>query len=186
MVRRRHVYHVAGYDPIDAGTQYRCFRRQLDIFQRTWNVAATLSEPSDDQSRACWTVQARAGNWHVEATYEVLIWDDIVRGDFERPLLTRLLNTARVYGDFIANGTMFRYIVANARYAGFFLFPILSLVLFALGGWFLGYLLTAMLGLEGIVSKRRDLPYRSGVSKNWIKVRNPASAAMLRYEEGTF
>jgi bifunctional non-homologous end joining protein LigD len=42
------------------------------------------------------------------------------------------------------------------------------------------------LGLEGIVSKRRDLPYRSGVSKNWIKVRNPASAAMLRYEEGTF
>jgi bifunctional non-homologous end joining protein LigD len=42
------------------------------------------------------------------------------------------------------------------------------------------------LGLEGIVCKRRDLPYRSGVSKNWIKVRNPASAAMLRYEEGTF
>jgi hypothetical protein len=77
-------------------------------------------------SRARVGVQARAGNWHVEATYEVLIWDDIVRGDFERPLLTRLLNTARVYGDFIANGTMFRYIVANARYAGFFLFPILS------------------------------------------------------------
>jgi hypothetical protein len=50
MVRRRHVYHVAGYDPIDAGAQYRRFRRQLDIFQRTWNVAATLSEHSNDQS----------------------------------------------------------------------------------------------------------------------------------------
>ena len=42
------------------------------------------------------------------------------------------------------------------------------------------------LGLEGIASKRRDRPYVSGRSRNWIKVRNPASAAMLRYEEGTF
>ena len=36
------------------------------------------------------------------------------------------------------------------------------------------------MGLEGIVSKRRDFPYRSGRSKGWIKVKNPASAAMLR------
>ncbi len=36
------------------------------------------------------------------------------------------------------------------------------------------------LGLEGIVSKRRDFPYRSGRSKGWIKVKNPASPAMLR------
>jgi hypothetical protein len=154
MVRRRHVYHVAGYDPIDAGAQYRRFRRQLDVFQRTWNVTATLSELEqlNEQSRAWWTVEARAGNWHVEATHEVLIWDDIVRGDFERPLQVRLLNAVRVYGDFIATGTMFRYIVANPRYAGFFLFPVLSLALFAVGGWFFAYLLTALLGLEGIVA----------------------------------
>jgi bifunctional non-homologous end joining protein LigD len=31
------------------------------------------------------------------------------------------------------------------------------------------------MGLEGIVSKRRDFPYRSGRSKCWIKVKNPAS-----------
>jgi bifunctional non-homologous end joining protein LigD len=42
------------------------------------------------------------------------------------------------------------------------------------------------MGLEGIVSKRRDFPYVSGRAKCWIKVRNPASAAMRRYEEGTF
>ncbi len=29
------------------------------------------------------------------------------------------------------------------------------------------------MGLEGIVSKRRDLPYRSGRVKHWIKVKNP-------------
>jgi ATP-dependent DNA ligase len=42
------------------------------------------------------------------------------------------------------------------------------------------------MGLEGIVSKRRDFGYQSGRCKSWIKVLNPASAAKLRYEEGTF
>jgi len=30
------------------------------------------------------------------------------------------------------------------------------------------------LGLEGIVSKRRDLGYRSGRSAAWLKIKNPA------------
>src|SRR5262249_21175333 len=47
-------------------------------------------------------------------------------------------------------GTMFRYIFANQRYAIFFLFPILAVVLFAVGGWLAAHLLTAVLGLEGI------------------------------------
>jgi hypothetical protein len=42
------------------------------------------------------------------------------------------------------------------------------------------------MGLEGIVSKRRDLPYRSGRSKCWIKVKNPASPAMLRVLDETW
>jgi bifunctional non-homologous end joining protein LigD len=29
------------------------------------------------------------------------------------------------------------------------------------------------LRLEGIVSKRRDHPYRSGPSKAWLKIKNP-------------
>ncbi len=42
------------------------------------------------------------------------------------------------------------------------------------------------LGLEGIVSKRRDLPYRSGRVKGWLKIKNPKAPAALRIEEGTF
>src|SRR5215212_3768041 len=42
------------------------------------------------------------------------------------------------------------------------------------------------LGLEGIVSKRGDLPYRPGPSKSWLKTKNPKSPAMLRVKEGTF
>jgi bifunctional non-homologous end joining protein LigD len=44
----------------------------------------------------------------------------------------------------------------------------------------------AELGLEGIVSERRDFPYRSGRTKSWIKVKNPNSPAARRVEEGTF
>ena len=34
------------------------------------------------------------------------------------------------------------------------------------------------MGLEGIVSKRTDAPYRSGPSKVWLKSKNPASEAV--------
>jgi hypothetical protein len=42
------------------------------------------------------------------------------------------------------------------------------------------------LGLEGIVSKKLDAPYRSGPSKTWIKVKNPKAPAAARAFDGTF
>jgi bifunctional non-homologous end joining protein LigD len=39
------------------------------------------------------------------------------------------------------------------------------------------------MGLEGIVSKRLDAPYRSGPSKTWLKSKNPLSAAVRRERE---
>jgi bifunctional non-homologous end joining protein LigD len=39
------------------------------------------------------------------------------------------------------------------------------------------------LGLEGIVSKRLSAPYRSGPSRDWLKVNNPNSPAMTRARE---
>ncbi len=39
------------------------------------------------------------------------------------------------------------------------------------------------LGLEGLVSKRRDRPYESGRSKYWVKVKNRSHPAMSRVME---
>jgi bifunctional non-homologous end joining protein LigD len=39
------------------------------------------------------------------------------------------------------------------------------------------------MGLEGIVSKRLGAPYRSGPSRDWLKVKNPNSPAMIRARE---
>ena len=39
------------------------------------------------------------------------------------------------------------------------------------------------LGCEGIVSKRLGSPYSSGRSRDWVKVKNPASPAVRREAE---
>jgi bifunctional non-homologous end joining protein LigD len=39
------------------------------------------------------------------------------------------------------------------------------------------------MGLEGIVSKRLSAPYGSGPSRDWLKVKNPDSPAMIRARE---
>jgi ATP-dependent DNA ligase len=39
------------------------------------------------------------------------------------------------------------------------------------------------MGLEGLVSKRSDRPYRGGRSKDWIKIKNREHPAMQRVME---
>ena len=39
------------------------------------------------------------------------------------------------------------------------------------------------MGLEGIVSKRKDSRYRSGCLPDWLKMKNPACAAVTREAE---
>jgi bifunctional non-homologous end joining protein LigD len=39
------------------------------------------------------------------------------------------------------------------------------------------------LGLEGIVSKHREHPYRSGPSKAWLKTKNPSAPGVLRFKD---
>jgi bifunctional non-homologous end joining protein LigD len=39
------------------------------------------------------------------------------------------------------------------------------------------------MGLEGIVSKRKDSSYRSGRSPDWLKMKNPAAPAVKREAE---
>jgi ATP-dependent DNA ligase len=42
------------------------------------------------------------------------------------------------------------------------------------------------LGLEDIVSKKLNAPYKSGPSKAWLKVKNPKAPAVTRALDGNF
>jgi bifunctional non-homologous end joining protein LigD len=46
-----------------------------------------------------------------------------------------------------------------------------------------GYHQTCNMGLEGLVSKRRDRPYRAGRSPDWVKVKNRSHPAMSRVRD---
>jgi len=48
------------------------------------------------------------------------------------------------------------------------------------------YAAACKLGLEGIVSKKLNAPYRSGPSKTWLKIKNPNAPAATRVIDGTF
>src|SRR5258707_13667956 len=69
---------------------------------------------------------------------------------------------------------MFRYIVANQRYAIFFLFPILSVVLFAAVGWFFARLLTGFVGLDGFNAVVLGVP--AGLLLFLLLIRGPGPA----------
>jgi bifunctional non-homologous end joining protein LigD len=45
------------------------------------------------------------------------------------------------------------------------------------------YRAACKMGLEGLVSKRRDRPYQAGRSKHWVKVKNRSHPAMERVIE---
>jgi bifunctional non-homologous end joining protein LigD len=38
-------------------------------------------------------------------------------------------------------------------------------------------------GLEGIVSRHREHPYRSGPSKAWLKIKNPSAPGVVRFKD---
>ena len=46
-----------------------------------------------------------------------------------------------------------------------------------------GFAHACKLGLEGIVSKRKDSPYCSGRSSDWLKMKNPEASAVRRESE---
>ena len=154
MIRRRHVFHIAGYDPVSASQQHRSFVRQAAIFAKTWSVTATVGDlhTLPDGSSAHWTTKAAGGNWQVESIYEPLQWHDIVLADMSRPMATRLARSTVALFDFVGSGAVPKYFRANPKYGVFFLFPFFFLAVFALIGFAAGSWTARFSGAAGIAS----------------------------------
>src|SRR5262249_3421181 len=77
-IARRHVLHVAGYEPISPDVPHARICRELKRFERTWSVAAAASRlgPGADADPAGWTMTACGPNWTVETSYE-LLWREL-------------------------------------------------------------------------------------------------------------
>jgi pimeloyl-ACP methyl ester carboxylesterase len=150
MIGRRHVFHIGGYDPIVPEEQLVRFRRSLSRFKQTWNVVSeTSAVVGSSKVSSSWELEASGPNWKTEVTFEMLRWDDLVLLDSQRGMLSRLYHSSLTLFDFALTGTLFRFVGANWKYAGFFIFPYFSLALFWLGAAGLAYAVTLLSGLTG-------------------------------------
>jgi len=148
--RRRHVFHIAGYDPIRPAQQYRRFVRELAIFQEIWGTRATLSDMTESSGYFSWNVRTEGANWTGNADYELLAWDDIVAKDAGGGDGPRLVRAIATYLDLLWTGTLFRYAVAHTRYFLFALFPLFQLAFLGFCSWIAAVLGVWTLDLHGL------------------------------------
>ncbi|MBI4275862.1 MAG: hypothetical protein HY659_14295 [Rhizobiales bacterium] len=141
IVHKRCMILLGGYEPIPPDRQYHRFVRELQRFERTWNVAATASDVmlSPDGLVASWQIETQGPNWRVDTDYVLLRWDDMVATDFARSEWSRISGGIVSLIDFIVSGTAFRYFATNWRYGVFFVYPIMLLLAFAALAILAGY-----------------------------------------------
>ena len=152
IIRRRQVFHIAGYDPVTPEEQYQRFIQQLAVFKRTWGVEVAVATPKESSNCFAWTVDVSGANWHVHTHYELWNWDDIIRKNAQRSSISRLVNATVTYVDLLFSGTLYRYLKANFRYFVFSIVPLLEIALFVGVAGFVGWFVVRTVGLNGVAS----------------------------------
>jgi hypothetical protein len=123
-VAKRLVFHIGGYDPItsDVSAQQR-FVREIARFQRTWSVKAAVDGSHDTADQIQWNVTTTGPDWLVETDYRLVRWHDVIEVFGRRSTGARISVGILAFLDFVLAGTLWRYLLTNWRYAGFFLYP---------------------------------------------------------------
>lgn len=143
-VRRRLVFYIAGFDPRGVAAYHGLFRRELARFAKVWSVATTLGAPETDPGGIAgrWHVEASGPNWQVATTCEFLRWDDLIAADMAKPIWRRMPRAFALYVRNAFNGVIVRLFRANWRFALFYLYPLVALLLLVslpVGlGWYAG------------------------------------------------
>src|SRR5579859_318382 len=129
-VAKRLVFHIGGYDPITPySSAQRRFVRAIARFQGTWSVKATVDGLRDTADQIRWKVTTTGPDWLVETDYHLVRWHDVIEAFGRQSIGSRIALGILAFLDFVLAGTLWRYLLTNWRYAGFFLYPF---VMFAL------------------------------------------------------
>jgi len=143
VTRKRWVFHVPGYDPAPPEAVRQRFERELRRFEECWSVKAGVSDA--DGSTETWTVIAAGPNWSAGTRYRLIAWDDVIDAAARKPAWQRIPQGLVAFVDF-AIGALPQYLGANWRYAGFFLYPFVTFILFALLAIVVGRLAALAIG----------------------------------------
>ena len=119
VIRKRRVFHLPGYDPAPPAAVKQRFARELGRFEKTWSVQASVADGTDDTN---WRATASGPNWQVDTHYRLVDWSDVIEAASAKPMWLRIPQGLLAFVDFSVNALP-RYLRANWRYAGFFLYP---------------------------------------------------------------
>ena len=123
-VAKRLVFHIGGYDPITSHVNaQRRFEREIARFQRTWSVKAAVDGFHCTADQMQWNVTTTGPDWLVETDYRLVRWHDVIEAFGRRSIGSRISVGILAFLDFVLAGTLWRYLLTNWRYAGFFLYP---------------------------------------------------------------
>ena len=161
-VAKRLVFHIGGYDPItsDASAQRR-FVREIARFQRTWSVKAAVDGLHDTADQMQWNVTTTGPDWLVETDYHLVRWHDVIEAFRRRSIGSRISVGILAFLDFVLAGTLWRYLLTNWRYAGFFLYPFVMFGLLIAAAFLIGVFAFKISGSIPIAIWWRSLRVRS-------------------------
>jgi pimeloyl-ACP methyl ester carboxylesterase len=203
MIRRRHVFYLAGYDPLGFHHYHRMFSRETTRTKKIWPIDAAISDPvmDSDGKAGHWRIDSRGPNWQVQTTYEYLRWDDLITQHMARPMPSLMIRTALCLLEYLFNGTTFRIFRANWRFGIFYMiWPIALLALIALPlallwimatilpspwGWVIGATGAVLVYLAGLGYARRHFVIQMCACWIWFRDRahRQAPECDARYEE---
>jgi len=146
LIESRLVFHFGGYDPVSPTKTYQRFVRELVRFQKTWSVTSSATAPLIATDRTEWGIVSHGPNWRVETDHQLFRWDDIMAGYADRPVWWRLPMGLLAFADFSFGGAFWGYARTNWRYALFFLYPYLLLLMIAVTSSYIGELAVRMSG----------------------------------------
>ena len=131
---RRAVLYVGGYDPVAPDKFFARLARELGHFRNTWDVEATFTPAQASPDGHVWRagIETRGDGWTVDTDFRLLAWDDLVRGDFERPIWKRLPLSLGLLIDFFVSGAILRYFLAAWRFGLYFVAPFAFSLLFVI------------------------------------------------------
>ncbi len=133
MIRRRHVFYLAGYDPLGLAHYNRLFKRETARSRKIWPVDINVTDAvmAADSKSGQWQIESSGPDWQVSTTYEYLRWDDLITRHMKRPMPIVLLRTLLCLLEYLFNGTVFRIFRSSWRFGLFYLSSILALLLLA-------------------------------------------------------
>jgi pimeloyl-ACP methyl ester carboxylesterase len=141
-VTRRLVFYCPGYDD-EADTRYRrLLAIGLGQLRRRFGIERTIGpvETDDAVPSQRWNVVASGSTWRTETVYEVLRWDDIVRGDFSRSHRDRIPLLITCLCGALRDGVVAKLFRLDWHFASLVIFPWVALASVIIVGLAIGYL----------------------------------------------